>query len=168
MVGGGFGNIFKIPELKKRILITLGLLIIYLVGVQVPTPGIDAVALASFFERAKEGLLGLFNMFSGGALSRFTIFALGIMPYISASIIFQVLGSTFPTIEKLQKEGEDGRRKLTQWTRYSTVFLCIMQAYGYSIFLESQPGVVVFPGWAFRIETVLLLTAGGVFVMWLG
>ncbi len=161
-------NIFKIPELKSKILFTLLCLAIYRLGSHIPTAGVNVLALQQMAGQFQGTLFGIYDLFTGGALQRATVFALGIMPYISASIIFQVLGSTFPTIEKLQKEGEDGRRKLTQWTRYSTVFLCIMQAYGYSIFLESQPGVVVFPGWAFRIETVLLLTAGGVFVMWLG
>jgi len=161
-------NLFKIPELKSKILFTLLCLAIYRLGSHIPTAGVNVLALQQLAGQFQGTLFGIYDLFTGGALQRATVFALGIMPYISASIIFQVLGSTFPTIEKLQKEGEDGRRKLTQWTRYSTVFLCIMQAYGYSIFLESQPGVVVFPGWAFRIETVLLLTAGGVFVMWLG
>ncbi|MCL7972754.1 MAG: preprotein translocase subunit SecY [marine benthic group bacterium] len=161
-------NIFKIPELKSKILFTLMCLAIYRLGAHIPTAGVNVLALQQLAGQFQGTLFGIYDLFTGGALARATVFALGIMPYISASIIFQVLGSTFPTIEKLQKEGEDGRRKLTQWTRYSTVFLCVMQAYGYSIFLESQPGVVVFPGWAFRIETVLLLTAGGVFVMWLG
>ena len=161
-------NIFKIPELKSKILFTLLCLAVYRLGAHIPTAGVNVLALQQLAGQFQGTLFGIYDLFTGGALQRATVFALGIMPYISASIIFQVLGSTFPTIEKLQKEGEDGRRKLTQWTRYSTVFLCVMQAYGYSIFLESQPGVVVFPGWAFRIETVLLLTAGGVFVMWLG
>ena len=161
-------NLFKIPELKSKILFTLLCLAVYRLGAHIPTAGVNVLALQQLAGQFQGTLFGIYDLFTGGALQRATVFALGIMPYISASIIFQVLGSTFPTIEKLQKEGEDGRRKLTQWTRYSTVFLCIMQAYGYSIFLESQPGVVVFPGWVFRIETVLLLTAGGVFVMWLG
>jgi preprotein translocase subunit SecY len=161
-------NLFKIPELKSRILFTLLCLAIYRLGSHIPTAGVNVLALQQLAGQFQGTLFGIYDMFVGGALQRATVFALGIMPYISASIIFQVLGATFPTIEKLQKEGEEGRRKLTQWTRYSTVFLCVMQAYGYSIFLESQPGVVVNPGWGFRIETVLLLTAGGIFVMWLG
>jgi preprotein translocase subunit SecY len=161
-------NIFKIPELKSKILFTLLCLAVYRFGSHVPTAGVNLLALQQLAGQFQGTLFGIYDLFTGGALQRATVFALGIMPYISASIIFQVLGSTFPTIEKLQKEGEDGRRKLTQWTRYTTVVLCVMQAYGYSIFLESQPGVVVDPGWGFRIETVLLLTAGGVFVMWLG
>ena len=161
-------NLFKVPELKNKILFTLMALAIYRFGAHVPTAGVNLPALETLAGQFQGTLFGIYDMFTGGALARATVFALGIMPYISASIIFQVLGATFPTIEKLQKEGEEGRRKITQWTRYSTVFLCIMQAYGYSIFLESQPGVVVAPGWGFRIVTVLLLTAGGVFVMWLG
>ncbi len=161
-------NLFKVPELKNKILFTLMALAIYRFGAHVPTAGVNLPALETLAGQFQGTLFGIYDMFTGGALARATVFALGIMPYISASIIFQVLGATFPAIEKLQKEGEEGRRKITQWTRYSTVFLCIMQAYGYSIFLESQPGVVVAPGWSFRIVTVLLLTAGGVFVMWLG
>jgi preprotein translocase subunit SecY len=161
-------NLFKVPELKNKILFTLLALAVYRFGAHIPTAGVNLQALETLAGQFQGTLFGIYDMFTGGALARATVFALGIMPYISASIIFQVLGATFPSIEKLQKEGEEGRRKITQWTRYSTVFLCIMQAYGYSIFLESQPGVVVVPGWAFRITTVLLLTAGGVFVMWLG
>ncbi len=161
-------NLFKVPELKSKILFTLMALAVYRFGAHIPTAGVNLQALETLAGQFQGTLFGIYDMFTGGALARATVFALGIMPYISASIIFQVLGATFPSIEKLQKEGEEGRRKITQWTRYSTVFLCIMQAYGYSIFLESQPGVVVIPGWGFRITTVLLLTAGGVFVMWLG
>ena len=161
-------NLFKVPELKSKILFTLMALAVYRFGAHIPTAGVNLQALATLAGQFQGTLFGIYDMFTGGALARATVFALGIMPYISASIIFQVLGATFPSIEKLQKEGEEGRRKITQWTRYSTVFLCIMQAYGYSIFLESQPGVVVIPGWGFRVTTVLLLTAGGVFVMWLG
>jgi preprotein translocase subunit SecY len=161
-------NLFKVPELKNKILFTLMALAIYRLGAHIPTAGVNLQALEALAGQFQGTLFGIYDMFTGGALARATVFALGIMPYISASIIFQVLGATFPAIEKLQKEGEEGRRKITQWTRYSTVFLCIMQAYGYAIFLESQPGVVVTAGWSFRIVTVLLLTAGGVFVMWLG
>lgn len=173
MVGGGFGNLFKIPELKKRIIFTLALLIVYRIGVHVPTPGIDGVALASFFEHAKGTLLGLFDMFSGGALERLSVFALGIMPYISASIIIQLLTVTVPHLERLSKEGEQGRKKITQYTRYGTVVLSIIQSLGISIGLEnmSSPGgasVVIDPGWEFRIMTVITLTAGTAFIMWLG
>ena len=173
MIGGGLQNIFKIPELKKRILLTLGLLIVYRIGVQVPTPGIDAVALASFFAKAKEGLLGLFNLFSGGALERLSVFALGIMPYISASIILQLLTVTIPHLERLSKEGEAGRKKITQYTRYGTVILSIIQGFGIAVGLESMtsPGgapIVIDPGWGFRLMTVITLTAGTAFIMWLG
>jgi len=173
MVGEGFGNIFKIPELKKRIVYTFALLIVYRIGVHVPTPGIDAVALASFFARAKGTLLGLFDMFSGGALERLSVFALGIMPYISASIILQLLTVVIPHLERLSKEGEQGRKKITQYTRYGTVLLSIIQGFGISIGLEqmSSPGgapVVLHPGWEFRLMTVITLTAGTAFIMWLG
>jgi len=173
MVGGGLQNIFKIPELKKRILYTLALLIVYRIGVQVPTPGIDAIALASFFEKAKEGLLGLFNLFSGGALERLSVFALGIMPYISASIILQLLTVTIPHLERLSKEGEQGRKKITQYTRYGTVVLSIIQGFGIAVGLESMtsPGgapIVITAGWGFRLMTVITLTAGTAFIMWLG
>ncbi len=161
-------NLFKIPELKSKILFTLLCLAVYRLGAHIPTAGVNLQALQALAGQFQGTIFGIYDMFTGGALQRATVFALGIMPYISASIIFQVLGATFPTIEKLQKEGEEGRRKITQWTRYATVILCVMQAYGYSIFLESQPGVVVAPGLGFRITTVLVLTAGGVFVMWLG
>ncbi|HJO62245.1 MAG TPA: preprotein translocase subunit SecY, partial [Desulfobacterales bacterium] len=133
MISSGFQNIFKIPELKKRILFTLAFLSIYRVGVHVPTPGIDAVALASFFARAKGTLLGLFDMFSGGALERLSVFALGIMPYISASIILQLLTVVIPHLERLSKEGEQGRKKITQYTRYGTVILSIIQGFGISV-----------------------------------
>ena len=173
MVGSGFQSIFKIPELKKRILYTLGLLLVYRIGVHVPTPGIDAVALASFFERAQGTLLGLFDMFSGGALERLSVFALAIMPYISASIILQLLTVVVPHLERLSKEGQAGRKKITQYTRYGTVVLSIIQGFGISIGLETMaaPGgasVVISPGWGFRLMTVMTLTAGTAFIMWLG
>jgi len=161
-------NLFRVPELKSKILFTLLCLAVYRLGAHIPTAGVNLPALEALAGQFQGTLFGIYDMFTGGALARATVFALGIMPYISASIIFQVLGATFPTVEKMQKEGEEGRRKITQWTRYSTVLLCIMQAYGYAIFLESQPGVVVTAGLGFRFTTVLLLTAGGVFVMWLG
>lgn len=173
MLGDGFGNIFKIPELKKRVLYTLGLLVVYRVGVHVPTPGIDTVALASFFAQAKGTLLGLFDMFSGGALERLSVFALGIMPYISASIILQLLTVTIPHLERLSKEGEQGRKKITQYTRYGTILLSVIQGFGISVGLErmTSPGgapVVIIPGWGFRLMTVMTLTAGTAFIMWLG
>ena len=173
MLGGGFGNIFKIPELKKKIYVTLALLVVYRVGVHVPTPGIDGAALATFFAGKKGTLLGLFDMFSGGALERLSVFALGIMPYISASIILQLLTVTIPHLERLSKEGEQGRKKITQYTRYGTILLSVIQGFGISIGLESMssPGgapVVIHPGWEFRIMTVMTLTAGTAFIMWLG
>ena len=170
---GGFQNIFKIPELKKRVLYTFGLLMVYRVGCAVPTPGIDREALAAFFARAKGTLLGLFDMFSGGALERLSVFALGIMPYISASIILQLLTVVIPHLERLSKEGEAGRKKITQYTRYGTVILSIIQGFGIAVGLErmSAPGaatVVAYPGWSFRLMTVITLTAGTAFIMWLG
>jgi preprotein translocase subunit SecY len=173
MIGGGFQNLFKIPELKKRVFFTLGLLIVYRIGVHVPVPGIDSVALASFFAKAKGTILGLFDMFSGGALERLSVFALGIMPYISASIILQLLTVVVPHLERLSKEGEQGRKKITQYTRYGTVVLSIIQGFGISVGLESMmaPGgapVVISPGWGFRLLTMITLTSGTAFIMWLG
>jgi preprotein translocase subunit SecY len=167
MVGGGFQNIFKIPELKNKILYTLALLAVYRIGVHVPTPGIDSIALEKIFEAYKGGILGMFNMFSGGALERLSVFALGIMPYISASIILQLMTVVIPHLERLSKEGEQGRKKITQYTRYGTVVLSIIQGFGISVGLE-QMGAVLQPGWGFRIMTVLTLTAGTAFIMWLG
>ncbi len=167
MISKGFGNIFKIPELKRRILYTLALLVVYRIGVHVPVPGIDAVALAEIFDRAKGTILGIFNMFSGGALERLSVFALGIMPYISASIILQLMTVVIPHLEQLKKEGEQGRKKITQYTRYGTVILSIIQGFGISVGLERM-GAVVDPGWGFRFMAVLTLTAGTAFIMWLG
>ena len=168
-----FINIFKIPELKRRVLFTLALLAVYRVGCHIPTPGIDGLALAEFFAQAKGTLLGFFDLFSGGALLRMTIFALGIMPYISASIIIQLLTVVIPHLEKLAKEGEEGRRVITRYTRYGTVGLAAFQSLAISVGLEqmSSPGgalIVPFPGWGFRFMTVLSLTAGTAFIMWLG
>ena len=173
MIGSGFGNIFRIPELKRRIFFSLILLIVYRIGVHVPTPGIDTVALAAFFKQSKGTLLGLFDMFAGGALERLSVFALGIMPYISASIILQLLTVTIPHLERLSKEGEQGRKKITQYTRYGTVLLSIIQGFGISVGLESMtsPGgapVVFQPGLGFKLMTVMTLTAGTAFIMWLG
>ena len=170
---GGFQNIPKIPELRKRIIITFLLLGVYRIGVHVPTPGIDATALAAFFAQHKEGMLGLMDMFSGGALQKLSVFALGIMPYISASIILQLLAVVIPYLEKLQKEGEAGRKKITQYTRYGTIILSVIQGFGISIGLEKMTGpagspVVIMPGWGFRIMTIITLTAGTAFLMWLG
>lgn len=166
-------NIFRIPELKKRVFYTLAMLAVYRVGCHIPTPGIDGQALAHFFEQARGTLLGLFDMFSGGALEKLTVFALGIMPYISSSIIFQLLQVVIPSIEKLSKEGEAGRKKITQYTRYGTIVLSVVQSLGISIGLESMTGpagelVVPNPGWGFRIMTVITLTAGTAFLMWMG
>jgi len=160
-----FQNIFRIPELKKRVLFSLGMLAVYRVGCHIPTPGIDAQALALFFKQMQGTLFGMVDMFSGGALQKLTVFALGIMPYISSSIIFQLLTVVIPTIEKLSKEGESGRKKIIQYTRYGTIVLSVVQALGISIGLESMRGpagemVVPSPGWGFRIMTVITLTAG--------
>ncbi len=170
---GGFQNIPKIPELRKRVIITFLLLAVYRVGVHVPTPGIDTQALVAFFEQQKGTLFGLIDLFSGGALRQLSVFALGIMPYISASIIFQLLTVVIPYLEKLSKEGEAGRKKITQYTRYATVVLSIIQGFGISISLERMAGpggqsVVMDPGWAFRFMTIITLTAGTAFIMWLG
>ena len=170
---GGFQNIGKIPELRKRILFTLLMLAVYRVGCHIPTPGIDAGALAAFFSARQGTLFGLFDMFSGGALTRMSVMALGIMPYISASIILDLLSVVIPHLEKLKKEGEQGRKKITQYTRYGTVILSIVQGFGIAIWLEqmSSPGgamVVPVGGWGFRLLTVITLTAGTAFLMWLG
>lgn len=169
----GFQNIFKIPELRKRVLFSLGMLVVYRIGCHIPTPGIDSQALAHFFKQAQGTLLGMFDMFSGGALEKLTVFALGIMPYISSSIIFQLMTVVVPAIEKLSKEGEAGRKKIIQFTRYGTIVLSVVQGLGISIGLESMRGpagelVVPNPGWGFRIMTVITLTAGTAFIMWLG
>ncbi|OEU52578.1 MAG: preprotein translocase subunit SecY [Desulfobacterales bacterium C00003060] len=166
---GGFQNIFKVPELKRRILFTFGLLMVYRIGCAVPTPGVDAEALASKFSDAGplSGIIDMFNMFSGGALERLSVFALGIMPYISASIILQLLTVVIPHLDRLSKEGESGRKKITQYTRYGTVILSIIQGFGISVGLEAMK-VIANPGWSFRLMTVLTLTAGTAFIMWLG
>jgi preprotein translocase subunit SecY len=169
----GFQNASKIPELRRRVLFTFAMLAVYRIGVAIPTPGIDGKALAAFFEQARNTMFGLVNLFSGGALERFSIFALGIMPYISASIILQLLTVVIPHLERLSKEGEAGRRKITQYTRYGTVFLSVVQGLFISMGIEKieAPGggsVVFHPGWSFRVMTVLTLTCGTVFIMWLG
>jgi preprotein translocase subunit SecY len=166
-------NIFKIPELKRRILISFLFLAIYRIGVHIPTPGINGDALASFFAQAKGTLFDLMGMFSGGAMERLSVFALGIMPYISASIILQLLTMVVPYLERLQKEGEIGRKKIVQYTRYGTVLLSMIQGFGIAVGLESMRGaagemIVLAPGWSFRILTVITLTAGTAFIMWLG
>jgi preprotein translocase subunit SecY len=158
----------KMGDLKRRLMFLLGALIVYRVGAHIPVPGIDPVALADLFKSQKGGILDMFNMFSGGALSRFTILALGIMPYISASIIMQLMTVVSPTLEALKKEGESGRRKITQYTRYGTAVLACFQGLGIAIALESQRGLVLEPGLAFRLITMLTLVSGTMFLMWLG
>jgi preprotein translocase subunit SecY len=163
-------HLFKIPELKEKILFTLMALLIYRVGAHITMPGVNYTALETVFGALQNTLFGVYDMFVGGALSRATVFALGIMPYISASIMFQLLAAVFPTVEKMQKEGEDGRKKLTQWTRYATVALAMLQGYGYSAFLQTLGGgaAVNNPGFLFTITITLTLTMGAMFVMWLG
>src|SRR5450631_1502552 len=158
----------KAEELKKRIWFTLGALIVYRLGTYIPLPGIDPDAFANSFLGKSQGVLELFNMFAGGAVQRMAIFALNIMPYISASIIIQLLTSVFPALEALKKEGESGRKVINQYTRYLTVVLAAFQAYGISVGLEGQAGVVLEPGLFFRISTVLTLMGGTMFLMWLG
>ena len=158
----------KMGDLKRRLLFLLGALIVFRIGAHIPVPGIDPVALADLFKSQKGGILDMFNMFSGGALSRFTIFALGIMPYISASIIMQLMTVVSPTLEALKKEGESGRRKITQYTRYGTAGLALFQGFGIAIALESQRGLVLDPGLAFRLTTMITLVTGTMFLMWLG
>ena len=169
----GLKNIFKIPELRNRVLFTLGMLAIYRLGNHIPTPGVDARALTDFFEQNKGTWFGFVDMFSGGNLSKVTVFALGIMPYISASIILQLLTVVWPYLEKLSKEGELGRKKITQYTRYGTVLLAVIQSGGIAAFLQNTEltgglTLVANPGLAFTLMTVLTLTAGTVFIMWLG
>ncbi len=162
-------TLFRIPELKSKILFTLLILLIYRIGANIVAPGVDTATLQEMTGQLFEGTaLGIYDMFVGGGLSRATVFALGIMPYISASIMFQLLAAVFPTVEKMQKEGEEGRKKLTQWTRYTTVALSAAQAYGYAFFLQGIPGAVPNPGLGFIFTLVLTLTTGAVFVMWLG
>ncbi|MBN1880560.1 MAG: preprotein translocase subunit SecY [Deltaproteobacteria bacterium] len=170
----GFQNIFKIPELRRRLLMTFALLAVYRVGVHIPTPGIDAVALGEFFDQTAQGtLLGFFDMFAGGGLRNLSVFALGIMPYISASIILQLLTVVIPYLERLSREGEEGRKKITQYTRYGTVVLSAIQGLfiGFGLEQMTSPSgapVVLTAGWSFRIMTVITLTAGTAFIMWLG
>ncbi len=170
-------NCFKIPDLKKRLLITAALITIYRIGCYVPTPGIDGAALAEFIARIAKtqggALFGIINMFSGGAMERLTIFALGIMPYISSSIIMQLLTAVVPALEKIAKEGKAGYQKINQYTRYGTVVLSLVQSFFIALWLEDPARfeglkIVLFPGWGFRILTVLTLTTGTIFIMWLG
>ena len=168
----GFQNVLKIPELKKRILYTFALLAVYRIGVFIPVPGIDGQALTRFFESMQGTILGFFNMFSGGALEQMAVFALGIMPYISASIIMELLTVVVPHLERLKKEGEQGRKKITQYSRYGTVVLSCIQGFGIAVGLENMQmggvAAVPYPGWGFRLMTVMTLTAGTTFIMWLG
>ena len=158
----------KYGDLKRRIVFLLLALVVYRIGAHVPVPGIDPEMLTKLFNEQQGGILGLFNMFSGGALSRFSVFALGIMPYISASIIMQMLSYVLPSLESLRKEGESGRRKITQYTRYGTLALGIFQAFGIAVALESQPGLVLNPGFMFQFTTIVSLVTGTMFLMWLG
>ncbi|HKF21458.1 MAG TPA: preprotein translocase subunit SecY [Candidatus Angelobacter sp.] len=161
-------NVFRVPDLRKRILFTLGLLAVYRLGGHIPTPGINADVLAQFFDQNKGTFLGFIDLFSGGQLRRLTIFALGIMPYITASIILQLMTVVYEPLAKLQKEGELGRKKITQWTRYLTLLLSSVQSLGIAYTLLHQPGFVNTPGYVFVPMTVLTLTTGSVFIMWLG
>ena len=167
-------NLFKVPELKEKILFTLLCLLIYRFGAHITVPGVNRTELMLAFSTFSSGLLGVYDLFTGGALGKATVLALGIMPYISASIMFQLLAAVVPSIEKMQKEGEDGRKKLTQWTRYATIVLALLQGWGYAIFLRSgaiNPTGAVVPHdtfFAFMLPTALILTVGAVFVMWLG
>ncbi len=169
-----FQNIFRIPELRRRILFTLGIFVVYRIGCHVPSPGVNADALGEFFTEKANTLFGLYDMFTGGAFQKATVFALGIMPYISASIIIQLMGTVVPFFQKLQKQGEEGRKKITQYTRYGTVLISALQAFGVAIFLQQLPdsqsgaAVVPFKGYGFQILTMITLTAGTVFIMWLG
>ncbi len=173
MVGSGFGNVFKIPELRRRLFYTAALLAVYRIGVYIPTPGINAGALKDLFNQMQGTIVGVFNMFTGGALEQLSVFALGIMPYISASIILQLLTVVIPHLEELKKEGEQGRKKITQYTRYGTVLLSVIQGFGIAVGLEGQvsptgAAVVFTGGWGFRLMTVITLAAGTAFIMWLG
>jgi preprotein translocase subunit SecY len=170
---GGIRNTASLPELRRRLIFTFLMLAVYRIGVQIPTPGINGEALAAFFAKNAGTLFGMFNMFSGGALSKFSIFSLGIMPYISASIIIQLLTVVIPQLETLSKEGESGRRKITQYTRYGTVGLSLIQSLFISVGLEGMTGpggeaIVIFPGWQFKLMTIITLTSGTAFIMWLG
>ena len=170
---GGIKNTASLPELRRRLIFTFLMLAVYRIGVQIPTPGINGEALAAFFEQNAGTLFGMFNMFSGGALENFSIFALGIMPYISASIIIQLLTVVIPQLEALSKEGESGRHQITKYTRYGTVGLSLIQSLFISVGLEGMSGpggeaIVMIPGWQFKIMTIITLTSGTAFIMWLG
>jgi preprotein translocase subunit SecY len=178
MALGGFANITKIPELRKRILFTLGMLAVYRIGVFITAPGVDRNVMRSVVAKQSGGLLGLFNLFSGGALENLSIFALGIMPYVSSSIILQLMGMVYKPVDELRKEGEQGRRKIDQYVRYGTILLSAFQAFGIAMYLEGLNNqeigggkygdVVAHPGWAFRLMTIITLTTGTAFIMWVG
>src|SRR5207237_687804 len=163
-----FANIFRVPDLRKRVLFTLAMLAVYRLGSHIPTPGINADALSQLFDQSAGGFLGYLNLFSGGNFRRLTIFALGIMPYITASIILQLLTVVYEPLAKLQKEGELGRKKITQWTRYLTVVLSAIQSFGIAISLQKGGDFVINPGVGFILMTMLTLTTGSAFIMWLG
>jgi preprotein translocase subunit SecY len=165
---GGLGAFSKATELQQRLLFTLGVLVVYRLGTYIPVPGIDPVALAEIFNRNSSGILGMFDMFSGGSLGRMTIFALSIIPYITASIIMQLMTAIVPSLETLKKDGESGRKQINQYTRYLTVLLASVQGYGISVGLESAQNVVIDPGLFFRLTTVITLVCGTLFLMWLG
>src|SRR5262252_7320885 len=177
MALGGFSNITKVPELRKRILFTLVMLAVYRIGVFITAPGVDRNAMRAAVQKS-GGLLNLFNLFSGGALENYSIFALGIMPYVSSSIILQLMGMVYKPIDELRKEGEQGRRKIDQWTRYGTIMLSAFQAFGIAMYLEGLNNqemgggrfgdVVAHPGWGFRLMTIITLTTGTAFIMWVG
>jgi preprotein translocase subunit SecY len=178
MALGGFANITKVPELRKRILFTLGMLAVYRIGVFITAPGVDRNVMRSVIAKQSGGLLGLFNLFSGGALENLSIFALGIMPYVSSSIILQLMGMVYKPVDELRKEGEQGRRKIDQYTRYGTILLSAFQAFGIAMYLEGLNNqeigggrfgdVVAHPGWGFRLMTIITLTTGTAFIMWVG
>jgi preprotein translocase subunit SecY len=178
MALGGFANITKVPELRKRILFTLGMLSVYRIGVFITAPGVDRNVMRSVVAKQSGGLLGLFNLFSGGALENLSIFALGIMPYVSSSIILQLMGMVYKPIDELRKEGEQGRRRIDQYTRYGTILLSAFQAFGIAMYLEGLNNqevgvgkfgdVVAHPGWGFRLMTIITLTTGTAFIMWVG
>src|ERR1044071_2591158 len=162
-------NVFRVPDLRKRLMFTLGLLAVYRLGGHIPTPGINIQQWEAFFGSQQGSIFGFFDLFAGGNIRRLTVFALGIMPYITASIILQLMTVVVPTLEKLQKEGELGRRKITQWTRYLTIILSVIQSFGISQGLMSmQQGIVINPGFVFVVLTILSLTTGSAFIMWLG
>jgi preprotein translocase subunit SecY len=164
-----FANMFRVPDLRKRLMFTLGLLAVYRLGSQVPTPGINLQRWAEFFASQQGSIFGFFDLFAGGNIRKLTVFALGIMPYITSSIILQLMTVVVPTLEKLQKEGELGRRKITQWTRYLTIILSVVQSFGISqMLMGMQQGIVINPGFGFTVLTILSLTTGSAFIMWLG